>query len=283
MLDQQSPLGATLAIAKKRVRDHRLVIIFAAVFAAAIVIPVAGATHFGQAANRATAAPVTFTDPEGDSGAAPDITQAGADYQPGYFLNITMVGGPAYFGDHMSLDIYLDTDQNPATGDAAGADYVLHDSGGHNDKMTLGKWTGSAWDYATPQTTLHYNGWFTGGSPQIKPSELGNTKGFDFWIKTANADYQSDGDSAPDAGLPHWSYTLPGAPPSAGCVVPNVKGKTVPAAKTALVAAKCSLGSVKSTFSKVRKGRVVKQSPRAGTQLASNARVNLVVSRGRKH
>lgn len=280
-MQQHSLLDAV----RKRVKDYRLVI-FAALFAAAIVVPVAGATHFRQANLAAPPPPgtVSFTDPGGDSGQAPDVEQVSADYQgAGYYLSISIQGGPGYLSDQMSFDIYLDTDQNPATGDPAGADYRFHDSGGHNDKMKLGRWANSAWDYATPQTSLHYNGWFTGGSLQFKPSDLGNTKGYNFWITTADAEHPTDTDSAPDAGLAHYHFTLPGAPPSAGCLVPNVKGKTVSAAKTRLIAAKCSLGSVKATFSNAKKGRVVKQSQRAGSHLALNARVNLVVSRGRKH
>ena len=65
------------------------------------------------------------------------------------------------------------------------------------------------------------------------------------------------------------------------CVVPNVKGKTLSAAKRALRAHSCSAGKIKQAFSsKVRAGRVISQSPKAGTHLKHNARVNLTVSKG---
>ncbi len=76
----------------------------------------------------------------------------------------------------------------------------------------------------------------------------------------------------------------PPPPPSPrACVVPNVKGKTLHGAKTGLVAAHCRLGKVVSAYSRVKNGRVVSQSPRAGKHLAHLAKVNLVLSRGHKH
>lgn len=65
------------------------------------------------------------------------------------------------------------------------------------------------------------------------------------------------------------------------CVVPNVKGKTLSAAKRALKAHFCSAGKIKHAFSgKVPVGRVISQSPRAGTHLKHNGRVSLTVSKG---
>ncbi len=65
------------------------------------------------------------------------------------------------------------------------------------------------------------------------------------------------------------------------CVVPNVKGKTVPKAKAALKAKKCAAGKITGKFSgKVKKGRVIAQSKRPGTRHARNTKVNLTVSKG---
>lgn len=65
------------------------------------------------------------------------------------------------------------------------------------------------------------------------------------------------------------------------CAVPNVKRKTLVAAKTAITAGHCSLGRVKKSFSsKVKKGRVISQSPAAGKTFAPGAKVNLTVSKG---
>ena len=67
------------------------------------------------------------------------------------------------------------------------------------------------------------------------------------------------------------------------CVVPNVKRKTLPAARKALVARRCALGKVRRAYSaKVRKGRVVTQSRRPGLRLKRGTKVAVVVSRGRR-
>jgi beta-lactam-binding protein with PASTA domain len=67
-------------------------------------------------------------------------------------------------------------------------------------------------------------------------------------------------------------------------VVPKVKGKTLSAAKRALKAHACTTGKIKHAFSsKVKKGRVISQKPKAGKHLKHNAKVGLTVSRGKKH
>jgi beta-lactam-binding protein with PASTA domain len=66
-------------------------------------------------------------------------------------------------------------------------------------------------------------------------------------------------------------------------VVPKLTGKTLPQAKKLLAAAKCRLGKRTSTKSRrVKKGRVAKQSARAGTRLPVGTKVKLVLSRGRR-
>ena len=77
----------------------------------------------------------------------------------------------------------------------------------------------------------------------------------------------------------------PPAPPSSQkrCVVPKVTGKTVAQARRALIAKSCALGRVAQAYSgKVKRGRVIKQSRRAGSRLSRGTRVNLLVSRGRR-
>jgi PASTA domain-containing protein len=65
------------------------------------------------------------------------------------------------------------------------------------------------------------------------------------------------------------------------CLVPNVKGKTVGAAETAITRAHCSLGRLLKAKSKhTKKGRVVSEAPAVGKSLPGGAKVNLVVSRG---
>src|SRR5581483_5317045 len=66
------------------------------------------------------------------------------------------------------------------------------------------------------------------------------------------------------------------------CVVPNVKGKTLSAAKRALKAHFCRAGKIRHASStKVRKGHVSSQKPKAGRHLKHNGKVTLTVSSGR--
>jgi hypothetical protein len=65
------------------------------------------------------------------------------------------------------------------------------------------------------------------------------------------------------------------------CVVPNLVGKSLKAAKAALKKAFCSVGKVRlAASSKVKKGHVISQRPKAHKKLKAHARVSLVVSSG---
>jgi len=77
------------------------------------------------------------------------------------------------------------------------------------------------------------------------------------------------------------TFTLKPRPKA--CVVPKVKGKRLSAAKRAIKAHNCSVGKIKHSFSsKVKKGRVISQKPKPGKRLKHGAKVNLVVSKGRR-
>jgi uncharacterized delta-60 repeat protein len=67
------------------------------------------------------------------------------------------------------------------------------------------------------------------------------------------------------------------------CVVPNVRHKTLRAARSSLTKAHCRVGAVERRYSaSVAEGRVLLQRPRPQTRLAELSRVSLVVSRGRR-
>jgi uncharacterized delta-60 repeat protein len=67
------------------------------------------------------------------------------------------------------------------------------------------------------------------------------------------------------------------------CVVPGVRGQKLAAARTRLVRANCRLGKVRRAYSsRVRRGRVITHRPRAGARLAELAKVDVVVSRGKR-
>ena len=66
------------------------------------------------------------------------------------------------------------------------------------------------------------------------------------------------------------------------CRVPNVVGRKLSAARSAIASAQCKVGQVRRRVSRrVKLGRVVSQSPKAGKRLPAKGKVNLVVSRGR--
>jgi Pro-kumamolisin, activation domain/PASTA domain/IPT/TIG domain/Divergent InlB B-repeat domain len=65
------------------------------------------------------------------------------------------------------------------------------------------------------------------------------------------------------------------------CIVPNVKGKSLSAAKKAIKAHFCRAGTIKHAVSaKVKSGHVISQKPKPGTHLKHGGKVNLTVSKG---
>jgi len=96
--------------------------------------------------------------------------------------------------------------------------------------------------------------------------------------QAGNANYSAAADVA-------RSFTIARPPltPAASCKVPKVVGKSLAAAKRALKQRHCRVGKVSYAYSsKRKKGTVSSQSRRPGKVLARNAKVNVVVSRGRK-
>ena len=68
------------------------------------------------------------------------------------------------------------------------------------------------------------------------------------------------------------------------CAVPKVVGKTLARATRALTRSHCAAGKITHAYSRtVQKGRVSAQSRRAGRVLPNGTKVNLIVSRGRRH
>ncbi|HEY3550369.1 MAG TPA: PASTA domain-containing protein [Gaiellaceae bacterium] len=67
------------------------------------------------------------------------------------------------------------------------------------------------------------------------------------------------------------------------CIVPKLKGKTLKAAKRALRKAHCRAGKVSHKYSRhERKGKVVSQGRRPRKHLRNGAKINLVVSKGKR-
>jgi TolB protein len=68
----------------------------------------------------------------------------------------------------------------------------------------------------------------------------------------------------------------------ADCLVPKLESKTVIKARTLLRHADCALGRVSYTKSRLQRGRIVSQRPRAGVSRPRGTKVTVVVSRGRR-
>lgn len=72
------------------------------------------------------------------------------------------------------------------------------------------------------------------------------------------------------------------AAPGKRCVVPKVRGMTPTAARKALKKAHCKAGKfTRQAHRKVKRGRVIATTPKAGTALPAGATVGLIVSKGR--
>ncbi len=74
----------------------------------------------------------------------------------------------------------------------------------------------------------------------------------------------------------------PPPPPPAQCRVPRVIGRTLSSAKALLERSNCRAGGVKRLYSRKKQGMIIAQHPAAGAKLRTNAKVNLVVSKGQK-
>ena len=86
----------------------------------------------------------------------------------------------------------------------------------------------------------------------------------------------------PAPPIPPPPPVAPPPPAQARCIVPNVRGRTIPAARLAFARARCVLGRVSRAYSgRVRKSRIIGQSRRPGSRHPRGTRVNVVVSRGR--
>lgn len=169
----------------------KLVLVLA-VLAAALVIP------------EVAFADADFSDPAGDAGGAPDITDVFvANDSSGLLFFEVEVPSHETLDATSVLEIVIDTDLNADTGEA-GWDYWLIVSA---DDWTLLRWDGTEWADA-PSTTVEVF-YSRRLSVFVSRSELGNTGGFNFFVgshKVEN-DQVTASDVAPD-GTAIWSYSV---------------------------------------------------------------------------
>jgi len=99
---------------------------------------------------------------------------------------------------------------------------------------------------------------------------------------TASQSGDTNYNAAPEVAQ-SFAIARPPLTPATICRVPRVVGKSLAGAKLALKQRHCRAGKVSYAYSrKSKKGIVTSQSRRSGRVLAANAKVNLVVSRGRR-
>ena len=67
------------------------------------------------------------------------------------------------------------------------------------------------------------------------------------------------------------------------CIAPRAKGKSLTVARRMIKRAHCRTGHVKHSFSNVKKNHVISQTPGHGRHLLNDAKINLRVSKGKRH
>ncbi|MBD0338643.1 MAG: hypothetical protein ICV67_05060 [Thermoleophilia bacterium] len=146
-------------------------------------------------------------DPAGDSGSAPDLTllNVGNDVVAGpIVIWIDTANRDRLGGDDM-VSVFLDADQNPATGLAPfGIDYVV--GGGSAATARVFRWDGAAL-VREPAPSLRFEQFAREIRISIQPADLGGTRAFDFFVAATNG---VDTDFAPDGGPA--VYTLRSGP-----------------------------------------------------------------------
>jgi hypothetical protein len=180
-----------------------------------VVLLLALALGFAQLAGAAgppisAGPPVTFTDPSGDSGTAPDVATVVVSNDAGgrFDFQINVPGQPDLPSDAI-LYLVLNTDNNTATGapNTLGGDYYFVVSG---EDRTYGffRWNGSDW--ADVPSGTESVSWASGAHIAFDRSQLGDPDELTFYVKTLQGSGASeDGrvDYAPDSST--WTYVIP--------------------------------------------------------------------------
>jgi hypothetical protein len=144
-----------------------------------------------------------------------------------------------------------------------------------------GIWTGTApisttyqWQYCQPRRLICSNlAAQTGQVIRLRAGHLGTR--LRVVVTATNAGGSAAAVSAPTGVLRR--------PVPRRCIVPNVRGRTATGAARMIRAAGCRTGRIAGAFSAtVRQGRVISQTPRPGARLRYRAKVNFVLSRGRR-
>ena len=167
---------------------------------------------------RAASNSANFPDSVGEDPQAPDITSVAVSNDDAGLITfqVNISNRPA-LTDDMDVDIFLDTDRSPATGDpqSLGADYAIQLVPG---AVGLFKWNGTGFFFAPSQTSLTYAYATTGATIRVSAADLGKTKAINFGvIADSGITHDANGNSnfaaaksdlAPDPGHGLYSYQV---------------------------------------------------------------------------
>jgi hypothetical protein len=164
----------------------------------------AAAAACAQPAPAAT--PPTFVDPSRDAApGAPELTTVVVSNDDAGTIRFRInVANQRELAASSTLELYLDTDRNPGSGDplALGADYrVVLD--GASRSFAFGRWDGTGYDVTAPSESVRVWYW-SGASISINRSDLGGTSELSFWVRGSGRAQSAD--AAPNHGT--WSYAL---------------------------------------------------------------------------
>jgi hypothetical protein len=177
------------------------------------------AARLGGAA--ASTGSATFSDPAGDSAAAPDIASVTINGDPAAGTITVAVTATAYLpagadGMERDIDVFLDTDKNASTGAPCGCEYALvafNDSTGRY--WNMGRWDGSAWQSVPQSATMSFTRTGDVLAWTLNAADLGGATGFSFFVVAGTFDAADNAvarDFAPDSGK--WTYDLAAGAPS---------------------------------------------------------------------
>jgi hypothetical protein len=166
----------------------RLVLLLALGLALAAIPSVASGDASRSAGNS-----TTFPDSIGEDASAPDITNVVVSNDDAGLITFQVnIGNRPTLTQDMFLLIFLDTDNNSATGDS-GVDYVIELDPGF---VSLAQWNGSDFVNAPSQTSLTY-AYSNGATIHVSAADLGKTKTFKFNV-AAFSGFALDASGNPD-------------------------------------------------------------------------------------
>jgi hypothetical protein len=150
---------------------------------------------------------------------------------------------------------------------------VAGDTNGSTDVILFDRLSG-----ATKRLSVAGGGGEANGS-SLRPALSGNGRLVTFESDATNL-VAGDSNQFTDIFVHDRAAATPVPPPTTRCIVPKVIGMRLAVARSRIGRANCRVGSVRRVRTKARKrGKVVAQSPRAGSVKDRGSKVNLVVGR----